>query len=64
MRIFTFIGMRNDGSRPVLEMGHFESQTTALVAARRILQDHPTCDRIEGWDEDGWRFTVGAPALG
>ncbi|WP_165842863.1 hypothetical protein [Phenylobacterium deserti] len=50
LNIYTFIGLRNDGSSPQADFVYLADDDLARGAARRWLQEHASCDAAEIWN--------------
>jgi hypothetical protein len=50
-RFYTFVGVRPDGARPVVELRPCPSDDAAMRSAALWVSDHKSCARAEVWRE-------------
>jgi hypothetical protein len=58
-RTYTFVALTADGRSPFLDVRVFERGEDPAAHARRLLDEHRSCVRVEVWDGSVRRMTVG-----
>jgi hypothetical protein len=56
---YTFVGLSTDGRSPFLDVRVFENGEDPAIHARKVLDEHLSCARVEVWDGHVRLFTVG-----
>ncbi|SFJ14938.1 hypothetical protein [Caulobacter sp. UNC279MFTsu5.1] len=55
---FTFVGLAADGRSPFLDVRVLEREEDPAAHARRLLDEHRSCARIEVWNGHVRLFVV------
>jgi hypothetical protein len=52
MPVYLFHLCRRDGSSPAFEAFEIASEADVLARAKRMLDQHASCDHVDVWQED------------